>query len=102
MTDAEAPPDHLLATEFTAAAGVSYRQLDYWTRRGVIRTADQDHEGSGIHRRYLAEDVPVVRLMGQILGARLNDVETVRGLAEHLLGEGDATLGPIRIYLTNN
>lgn len=94
--------EHLLATEFTAAAGVSYRQLDYWTRRGVIRTADQDHEGSGIHRRYLAADVPVVRLMGRIQGLNLSDVETVRGLAEYLLGEGSMRLGPLHIYLTND
>lgn len=98
---AETTPEYMLATEFTAAAGVSYRQLDYWTRRGVIRTADQDHEGSGIHRLYLAADVPVVRLMGQIQGLKLGDVETVRGLAEYLLGEGSMRLGPLHIYLSN-
>lgn len=93
-------PNTLLATEFTKAARVTYRQLDYWTRRGVVRTDDQDHEGSGIHRRYLAADVPVVRLMGQIQGAGLSDVETVRRLAEELLSTGSAEAGPIRVTLT--
>ena len=50
--------------------GVSYRQLDYWCRTGIIEPV-VEARGSGCHRRFSPEQVRVVALVAQLsaLGA---------------------------------
>jgi len=35
-----------------AAAGITYRQLDYWARTDLLRPSHVDAQGSGTQRRY--------------------------------------------------
>jgi DNA-binding transcriptional MerR regulator len=44
-------------------AGVSYRRLHYWTRRGLIAPSVTSGEGSGRFRLYSARDVFILRLV---------------------------------------
>ncbi len=53
----------LSTKELCTAADVTFRQLDFWTRNGVIETVAGGH-GSGHYRRYHPNVVPVVRLLG--------------------------------------
>ena len=39
------------STELCAAAGITYRQLDYWTRVGYLTPATEAH-GSGSQRKW--------------------------------------------------
>jgi DNA-binding transcriptional MerR regulator len=38
--------------EVTKIVGISYRQLDYWARTGLVRPSLQDARGSGTQRLY--------------------------------------------------
>ncbi|MET0830789.1 MAG: MerR family transcriptional regulator, partial [Acidimicrobiia bacterium] len=40
------------APQVCAAVGISYRQLDYWARTGLIRPSIQGAQGSGSQRLY--------------------------------------------------
>lgn len=59
--------------EVCEMTGATYRQLDYWTRRGYVSAID-DMPGSGVLRRYDRAAVDraelVVRLIG--IGVDLN------------------------------
>lgn len=44
------------AVELAEHAGITYRQVDWWTRSGLIRPDNPDC-GSGRHRRYPPEEV---------------------------------------------
>jgi DNA-binding transcriptional MerR regulator len=44
-----------------AMTGVTYRQLDYWTRTGLVHPSLCEARGSGSRRRWTDEDVAQVR-----------------------------------------
>jgi DNA-binding transcriptional MerR regulator len=49
--------------------GISYRQLDYWARTGLVRPSVQDAGGSGTQRQYSFEDLVVLRTIKKLLDA---------------------------------
>jgi hypothetical protein len=44
-----------------AAAGITYRQLDYWARTGLVRTVGRPATGSGTQRLYGFRDVLLLK-----------------------------------------
>ena len=48
------------------AAGVSYRQIDHWTTKELVRASVQDADGPGSSRQYADEDVVRVALIGEL------------------------------------
>ena len=56
------------ALECADLARVSYRQLDYWLRRGVL-LPHRPASGSGSRRQFARHEVSVVRLIGQLMAA---------------------------------
>lgn len=62
--------DTVGSTELMRAAGMTYRQLDYWTRRGVL-FADHPTPGSGAQRVYPADEVPVACALVRLMAAGL-------------------------------
>lgn len=44
--------DWVIALELINQAGISYRQLDYWCRTGLLTTLDGNTPGSGWARRF--------------------------------------------------
>lgn len=74
--------------EVCELAGITYRQLDYWCRIGLIGPSSRMAHGSGSRRRYTAHDVCVVAVVGKLAPfVRPTDQEVmVRHLAErHVL-----------------
>lgn len=61
----------MTTTEVARAAGVSYRQLDYWARTGALVPALVVASGSGSHRRYSTAQANVAAVLGRLsrLGA---------------------------------
>lgn len=53
------------ANELCEITGVTYRQLDYWVRLGVVRPA-LPANGSGSQRKFSGPQVPVMRCLGQL------------------------------------
>ena len=46
----------------TEIVGISYRQLDYWTRTELISPSIEKGEGSGSRRRYSYKDLLELRV----------------------------------------
>lgn len=78
--DTESTPTGLLSSRQAAeAAGISYRQLDYWTRIDLPVLNEQTALGSGNRRRWEPHQVAVLKVMARCveLGARPSDMGPV-------------------------
>jgi DNA-binding transcriptional MerR regulator len=53
----------LTSAQMCRAAGVTYRQLDYWCREGLVRPA-VEASGQGSRRRWSRADVGAVTALG--------------------------------------
>src|SRR5665811_2552286 len=51
--------------------GITYRQLDYWARTGLLRPSITDATGSGSQRRYSYGDVLELKVIKRLLDAGL-------------------------------
>lgn len=49
------------------AAGITYRQLDYWARTGLVEPSVRAASGSGSHRLYGFRDVLVLKVVKRLL-----------------------------------
>ena len=50
-------------TQLARAAGVSYRQLDYWARSGLVTPSVADTVGQGHPRRWSPDDLTRIRVI---------------------------------------
>ena len=83
------------AHALTIRAGISYRQLDWWTKTGLIRATD-DRPGSGIPRRYSEPQARLAVTMAALVREGV-DPRAARRLAGKLARRGVAELGPFVI-----
>lgn len=60
------------------AAGISYRQLDYWARTGLVEPTVRNATGSGSQRLYGFRDILVLKLVKRLLdtGISLQQIRT--------------------------
>lgn len=49
------------------AAGITYRQLDYWARTGLVEPTIRNAHGSGSQRLYSFRDILVLKLVKRLL-----------------------------------
>jgi len=56
------------AVELAQHAGITYRQLDSWTRAGYLHPVNLN-AGSGRHRDYSYSDVAIAVRMGRLVNA---------------------------------
>ena len=66
-----------------AAAGITYRQLDYWARTDLVRPSLTDAAGSGTRRRYSYRDLLELKVIKNLLDAGIR-LETVRDVFSYL------------------
>ncbi len=52
--------------------GITYRQLDYWARTGLLRPSLADAKGSGSQRLYSYGDLVELKVIKQLLDAGVN------------------------------
>ncbi|WP_124039435.1 MerR family transcriptional regulator [Neoactinobaculum massilliense] len=67
------------------AAGITYRQLDYWDRTGLVSPSIQSASGSGTQRLYSFRDILVLKVVKRLLdtGVSLQQIRVaVAQLAE--------------------
>jgi DNA-binding transcriptional MerR regulator len=55
-----------------ALVGITYRQLDYWARTGLLRPSIADARGSGTQRRYSYTDVLELKVIKRLLDAGIS------------------------------
>ncbi|MCQ3809857.1 MAG: MerR family transcriptional regulator [Acidimicrobiia bacterium] len=72
---------------------ITYRQLDYWTRTGLVRSTAQAAVGSGSRRRYSYKDLLELKLIKRLLdeGIALQRVREVFDYLRDELGEDVAS-----------
>ena len=64
-----------------ALTGISYRQLDYWARTGLVRPSVKDAQGSGSQRLYSFQDLAVLKLIKRMLDSGVNLQQIRRAMA---------------------
>ena len=58
--------------DVTKIVGISYRQLDYWARTGLVRPSVKDAQGSGSQRLYSFQDLELLKLIKRMLDSGMN------------------------------
>jgi DNA-binding transcriptional MerR regulator len=69
------------------AAGISYRQLDYWARTGLVEPTVRGAAGSGTQRLYGFRDILVLKLVKRLLDTGIS-LQQIRTAVEQLRAEG--------------
>lgn len=70
-----------------AAAGITYRQLDYWARTGLVEPSVRPAYGSGTQRLYSFRDVVVLKIVKRFLDTGVA-LQNIRAAVRHLRGRG--------------
>ena len=78
------------------AAGISYRQLDYWARTGLVVPSVRDASGSGTQRLYSFRDIVVLKVVKRLLDAGVS-LQNIRKAIETLRSRGVADLAGITL-----
>ncbi len=68
-------------TKVCKIVGISYRQLDYWARTGLLRPSLEEARGSGSQRLYSYEDIVELKVIKQLLDAGINLQRSRRAIA---------------------
>jgi DNA-binding transcriptional MerR regulator len=78
------------------AAGITYRQLDYWARTGLVEPGVRPATGSGTQRLYSFRDILVLKVVKRLLdtGVSLQQIRTAVG---HLRERGVEDLAQITL-----
>ena len=64
--------DGYRAPQVCNIVGITYRQLDYWARTGLLRPSLQSAQGSGSQRLYSFGDVVQLRVVKRLLDAGMS------------------------------
>ncbi len=78
------------------ATGISYRQLDYWARTGLVVPGVRDASGSGTQRLYSFRDLVVLKVVKRLLDAGVS-LQNIRKAIETLRSRGVEDLAGITL-----
>jgi DNA-binding transcriptional MerR regulator len=82
-----------------ALVGISYRQLDYWARTGLLRPSLAEARGSGTKRRYSYRDVLELKVIKQLLDAGVS-LQSARRAVDCLRENLGVDVGSANLVLT--
>jgi DNA-binding transcriptional MerR regulator len=68
-------------------AGITYRQLDYWARTGLVVPSIRNAEGSGSQRLYSFRDILLLRVVKRFLDVGIS-LQQIRVAIDHLRARG--------------
>ncbi len=77
-------------------AGITYRQLDYWARTGLVVPEIRQAGGSGTQRLYSFRDVLLLRVVKRFLDVGIS-LQQIRVAIEHLRARGVEDLTEITL-----
>ncbi len=78
-------------------AGITYRQLDYWTRTGLVTASITPAAGSGSRRLYSFRDVLIIKIIASLLDAGLS-LKAVRTALDTLTDLGVDDLAATTLF----
>ena len=77
------------APQVCKLVGITYRQLDYWARTGLLTPSIQSAAGSGTQRRYSFGDIVQLKVVKRLLDAGMS-LKKIRQAMEILRAELDS------------
>ena len=97
-TEVSAPPEDVGYRGPTAcsAAGITYRQLDYWARTGLVEPSVRPAHGSGSQRLYSFRDILVLKVVKRLLDTGVS-LQQIRTAVSHLRNRGVRDLAQITL-----
>jgi DNA-binding transcriptional MerR regulator len=78
------------------AVSITYRQLDYWARTGLVVPSVRDASGSGTQRLYSFRDMVVLKVVKRLLDAGVS-LQNIRKAIETLRSRGAEDLAQITL-----
>jgi len=78
------------------AAGITYRQLDYWARTGLVEPSIRSAHGSGSQRLYSFRDILVLKVVKRLLDTGVS-LQNIRTAVQHLNDRGVDDLAQITL-----
>lgn len=78
------------------AAGITYRQLDYWARTGLVEPSVRPATGSGTQRLYSFRDILVLKVVKRLLDTGVS-LQQIRTAVLHLRERGVQDLSRITL-----
>ena len=79
-----------------SAAGITYRQLDYWARTGLVEPSIRNAAGSGSQRLYSFTDILVLKVVKRLLDTGVS-LQNIRTAVSHLRERGVDDLAQITL-----
>lgn len=79
-----------------SAAGITYRQLDYWARTKLVVPAIRPAGGSGTQRLYSFRDILLLKVIKRLIDAGIS-LQQVRTAIDHLRARGVADLTEVTL-----
>jgi len=89
-------PSTIGAPELAARAGVTYRQINYWTTEGYL-LADADNGGSGNPKAYPPGQIIKARIMGSLVRNFTMSPRAASDIADEIVRTGRANVGPFTV-----
>ncbi len=80
-----------------AAAGITYRQLDYWARTGLVEPTVRGAKGSGSQRLYSFTDILVLKVVKRLLDTGVS-LHNIRVAIEYLRSRGVEDLAEVTLF----
>lgn len=77
-------------------AGITYRQLDYWARTGLVTPEIRDAGGSGTQRLYSFRDILMLKVVKKLLDAGIS-LQQIRSAIDHLRSRGVQDLSQVTL-----
>jgi len=98
-------PDECIPDEYVGyrgttacqAAGITYRQLDYWARTSLVVPTVRDATGSGTQRLYSFKDILVLKVVKRLLDTGVS-LQNIRVAVEHLRRRGMEDLAGVTLF----
>ena len=79
-----------------SAAGITYRQLDYWARTDLVNPTVRTATGSGSQRLYSFKDILVLKVVKRLLDAGVS-LQNIRVAVEALRARGVDDLAQVTL-----
>src|SRR5580704_6075372 len=83
-----ASPAGYRGPQVCSVVGITYRQLDYWARTGLLHPSISEARGSGSQRRYAYTDLVQLKVIKRLLDAGVS-LQAARRAIECLRSSGD-------------
>lgn len=93
-------PDGTIAYRVPIAcqvAGITYRQLDYWARTGLVVPSIRGAKGSGSQRLYSFKDILVLKIVKQLLDTGIS-LQNIRKAVDQIRSRGVQDLANITLF----